>query len=82
LEKGIAVDPVCAFAQSDWISESQAGRMDEAEMRFKTATSLDPQYAEAENNLGVVYGQQANRLRRKSYFGKQLRTIRNMLKRS
>jgi len=25
---------------------------------FKTATSLDPQYAEAENNLGVVYGQQ------------------------
>jgi len=32
--------------------------MDEAETQFKTATSLDPQYAEAENNLGVVYGQQ------------------------
>jgi len=32
--------------------------MDEAETRFKTATSLILNTAEAENNLGVVYGQQ------------------------
>src|SRR6202048_2559510 len=46
LEQGVAVDP--AFAplhnQIGFLS-LQAGRMDEAEKRFKIATSLDPQYA-------------------------------------
>src|SRR5260370_6708908 len=46
LEQGVAVDP--AFAplhnQIGFLS-LQAGQMNEAEMQFKTATSLEPQYA-------------------------------------
>ena len=38
----------------------KAGQTANAESNFKTAIALDPQYAEAQSNLGVLYGQQGN----------------------
>jgi Flp pilus assembly protein TadD len=32
------------------------GRVDEAEKEFRSATALNPTFAEAKNNLGTLYG--------------------------
>jgi len=36
------------------------GRVDEAEKEFRSATALNPTFAEAKNNLGTLYGRRGN----------------------
>jgi len=55
----------CAHNQLGFLS-LQTGQIADAEKHLKAAISLDPQYAEAQNNLGVLYGSKARAKQRSS----------------
>ena len=57
LEKAVQLDAKLALPHNQLGFSISRQITANAEKQFKAAIALDPQYAEAQNNLGVLYGQ-------------------------